>query len=172
MATHLLDKPITVGGETHRHISVKNYSLDPTMAPPGKTVIEVLFASNFQYWKDLYGDQEHYEAEKQQAAIAVINHLEQRLPGITDQVEVVDVATPVTTERYTGNWQGSIMAWPVTTETMGKEEMSKTIPGLGDFYMIGQWVNGGGLPPAATSGRDVIHIICHQDKKPFVTQLP
>jgi hypothetical protein len=36
--------------------------------------------------------------------------------------------------------------------------------------MIGQWIKpGGGLPPAAQSGRDVIQIICHKDKRPFTT---
>jgi phytoene dehydrogenase-like protein len=131
-----------------------------------------MFGSNHEYWKAMYEERERYEAEKQQIAMAVIDRLEKRLPGITGQVAAVDVATPVTTERYTGNWQGSIMGWATTTETMGREEMSKTLPGLKDFYMIGQWVEGGGLPPAARSGRDAIHIICHQDNRPFVTHLP
>ena len=145
---------------------------DPTLAPAGKTVVEIMLASDYAYWKGIYDQRERYEAEKQQVAIEVIDRLERRFPGITSQVEIVDVATPVTTERYTGNWQGSIMAWPTTTETMGQEEMSKTLPGLDGFYMVGQWVEGGGLPSVAPSGRDVIHIICHKDHRPFVTQAP
>jgi phytoene dehydrogenase-like protein len=48
--------------------------------------------------------------------------------------------------------------------------MDKTLPGLESFYMAGQWVEpGGGLPPAAMSGRSVIHTICKQDKRPFMT---
>jgi phytoene dehydrogenase-like protein len=135
-------------------------------------LLEIIFGSSHEYWKAMYEERERYEAEKQQIAMAVIGRLEKRFPGITGQVEAVDVATPMTTERYTGNWQGSIMGWATTTETMGREEMSKTLPGLKDFYMIGQWVEGGGLPPAARSGRDAIHIICHQDNRPFVTDLP
>ena len=50
--------------------------------------------------------------------------------------------------------------------------MRRTLPGLEDFYMIGQWVEGGGLPPVVASGRDVIHVICHKDHRPFVTSLP
>jgi phytoene dehydrogenase-like protein len=51
--------------------------------------------------------------------------------------------------------------------------MSKTLPGLKNFYMIGQWVEpGGGLPSAAMSGRNVIQIICHRDNKLFVTKIP
>jgi phytoene dehydrogenase-like protein len=172
MVTYLLEDPITVGGEVHSHMGVKNYGFDPTLAPAGKSVLEIIFGSSHEYWKAMYEERERYEAEKQQIAMAVIGRLEKRFPGITGQVEAVDVATPMTTERYTGNWQGSIMGWATTTETMGREEMSKTLPGLKDFYMIGQWVEGGGLPPAARSGRDAIHIICHQDNRPFVTHLP
>jgi phytoene dehydrogenase-like protein len=51
--------------------------------------------------------------------------------------------------------------------------MDKTLPGLDNFYMIGQWVEpGGGLPPAATSARGVIERICKQDDKSFVTSTP
>jgi phytoene dehydrogenase-like protein len=81
------------------------------------------------------------------------------------------VATPLTYERYTGNWQGSMEGWMITTETMGMafgKGMDKTLPGLENFYMIGQWVEpGGGLPPAATSARKVIGMICKQDGAKF-----
>jgi phytoene dehydrogenase-like protein len=111
-------------------------------------------------------------AKKQALADAVIARLEKRFPGIVDQIEVVDVATPVTYERYTGNWQGSYMGWADTTETMLKT-MDRTLPGLGHFYMAGQWVHpGGGVPGAVTSGRHVMQVICKKDKKPFVTTVP
>jgi hypothetical protein len=49
-------------------------------------------------------------------------------------------------------------------------EMKKTLPGLGDFRMVGQWVApGGGLPPAVSTARDAIQILCNEDRKRFVT---
>jgi phytoene dehydrogenase-like protein len=46
--------------------------------------------------------------------------------------------------------------------------MKKTLPGLKDFYLAGQWVTpGGGLPMVALSGRNVIQLICRRDQKPF-----
>jgi hypothetical protein len=51
-------------------------------------------------------------------------------------------------------------------------QMSKTLPGLDNFYMVGQWVGGSSLPGAVTSGRHVTQIICHKDNKPFVTTVP
>jgi ferredoxin len=86
-------------------------------------------------------------------------------------VDMVDVATPATFERYTGNWKASYMGWLFTPQMM-MTQMSKTLPGLGNFYMIGQWVGASSLPFAATSGRHVTQIICHKDKKPFVTTVP
>ena len=103
----------------------------------------------------------------------MIDQLEKRFLGIKDNIEVVDVATPVTYERYTGNWQGSHMGWGNTTETMGSKPMSRTLPGLGNFYMAGQWVYiGGGVPGAVASGRQTIQLICSKDKKKFVTNTP
>ena len=172
MVSYPLDQPIMIAGETQARISVKHYCYDSTLAPAGKSVVEVMFPSNYAYWKPLYEDRERYDAEKQQIALTVMAQLDKRLPGLSGQVEAVDVATPITYERYTGNWQGSMEGWLITTKTM-MMRMSKTLPGLQNFYMVGQWVEpGGGLPPAATSGRGVIKTICKQDKKQFVTQVP
>jgi phytoene dehydrogenase-like protein len=168
-----LDEPINIGGETRRWLTLVHYCHDPTMAPQNKSVLAVIFQnSDHAYWKKLYEDRERYKAEKQNLADAVIDILEKRYPGIRDQIQVVDVATPVTYERYTGNWQGSYMGWATTTETMDKL-MSRTLPGLSNFYMAGQWVfPGGGVPTAVASGRYVIQTICKHDKKRFTATLP
>jgi phytoene dehydrogenase-like protein len=168
-----LDEPINVGGEARRWLCLVHYCHDPTMAPQNKSVLTVPFQnSNHAYWKKLYENRERYKAEKQGLADAVIDRLEKRYPGIRGQVEVVDVATPVTYERYTGNWQGSYMGWATTTETMDKS-MSRTLPGLGSFYMAGQWVfPGGGVPTALMSGRHVMQVICKKDRKRFTTTVP
>ena len=83
-----------------------------------------------------------------------------------------DLATPMTWIRYTGNWENSYEGWMIPAETM-MMQMSKTLPGLDNFYMAGQWVNpGGGMPTAAMSGRHTIQMICKKDKKKFVTSIP
>ncbi|MCP4540297.1 MAG: NAD(P)/FAD-dependent oxidoreductase [Chloroflexi bacterium] len=166
-------EPLKVGDQTRRWIPVKHYCYDPTMAPLGKSVVTVSFLfANYEYWKKLYQDREQYKVEKQTLADAVIDQMEKRFPGIKEQIEVVDVATPVTFERYTGNWQGSYMGWQTTPAT-GIKPMSKTLPGLGSFYMAGQWVlPGGGVSGAIVSGRHVIQIICKKDKKRFMTTVP
>jgi phytoene dehydrogenase-like protein len=170
-----LDEPMTIAGEARERMSIRHFCYDPTMAPAGKSVIETMFPSSYDYWSALYGDRERYEAEKKDIAIKVIDQLERHYPDISEQVEVVDVATPMTYERYTGNWQGSMEGWLPTVKTMRMTKgqgMDKTLPGLKGFYMVGQWVEpGGGLPPAAMSARKVIGMICKQDGKSFTTRV-
>jgi phytoene dehydrogenase-like protein len=44
------------------------------------------------------------------------------------------------------------------------------LPGLGSFYMVGQWVEpGGGVPTSAISARKLIKRLCKQDGKRFTT---
>jgi phytoene dehydrogenase-like protein len=164
-----LDRPVTVAGQEHKRLGVQIYNFDPTLAPEGKTVLKVQFNTDYDYWKKLRQEPERYKAEKEQIAEQVIIALDRRFPGLAAKVEMRDVATPITWERYTGNWRGSYEGWLPNPGDFRKR-MSKTLPGLENFYMAGQWVEpGGGLPTAAMSGRNVIQIICKKDNRPFVT---
>jgi len=166
-----LQNPIKLGEQEVKNLSMKIYNFDPTLAPAGKTVITVMFHSDYDYWKKLAEDHDQYLVEKTRILNSIIALLDKRFPGIAAQVEMRDVATPLTFERYTGNWKGSFEGWQVTPDTwsIGKL-MPKTLPGLENFYMAGHWVEpGGGVPPAAMSGRNVIQIICKKENKPFTT---
>ncbi len=169
---YLLDEPVTIAGQELKRLPVHIYNFDPSLAPAGKTALRVKLNSDYDYWKKLREEPERYKAEKEQIADKVVALLDQRFPGLAAQVEMRDVATPMTFERYTGNWRGSYMGWATTTETLGMR-MSRTLPGLGNFYMAGQWVEpGGGTVIAAMSGRYATQIICKRDKRPFVTTTP
>ena len=98
------------------------FNQDPTLAPPGKTSLVVMLPSNYEYWKELAQDQAAYEEKKDQVARTVVELLDQRFPGISEQVEMVDVATPLTFERYTGNWQGSFEGWLITPQNAGTHD--------------------------------------------------
>jgi len=167
-----LDDPVTIAGQELTRLPVHIYNFDPSLAPGGKTALRVKLHSDYDYWKKLREDPERYKAEKEQIADKVIALLDRRFPGLAAQVEMQDVATPMTFERYTGNWRGSYMGWANTPESLTMR-MSKTLPGLGDFYMAGHWVDPpGGIPTAAMSGRYVTQIICKKDEKEFVTSTP
>ncbi|HYA85812.1 MAG TPA: NAD(P)/FAD-dependent oxidoreductase [Nitrospirota bacterium] len=166
-----LQEPILIGNQKHTHIGVRFYNYDPTLAPEGRTLVAVMLNTDYEYWKELREDDERYKAEKERIANTLIAILDKRFPGFASQVEMHDVASPITFVRYTGNWKGSFEGWQVTPETWSfGRRMKKTLPGLDNFYMAGHWVEpGGGLPIAALSGRNVIQIICKENKKKFTT---
>lgn len=168
-----LDPPVTIGGQQRSRLGVEVANFDRTLAPPGKTVLKILLPADYAYWRNLRESPEHYKTEKETIADQVIEILDRRYPGLAAQVEMRDVATPMTWERYTGNWQGSMEGWLISRRTFPPFRMSRTLPGLRDFYMAGQWIEpGGGVPTAALSGRNVIQILCKKDRKKFVAQTP
>ncbi|MCJ7471865.1 MAG: NAD(P)/FAD-dependent oxidoreductase [Actinobacteria bacterium] len=163
-----LDKPIMIAGEEKKHIHIKNYAFDPTFAPKGKSTLVVAFYVKSAYWEQIYKDKAKYKQEKQNVETAVIDSLEQIIPGIKEKIEVIDVSTPMTLTRYTNNWQGSIMGFKNGLVL----NIPRTLPKLKNFYMAGQWVGDAGLPGAAGSGREILEYICKKDKKRFITTKP
>ena len=168
-----LQRPITLGGQEFEAFGFRIYNDDTTMAPPGKTVVQVTLRTDFDWWCDLQEkDRASYDAEKERVAKDVLAQLECYLPGITSQVEVTDVATPYTFWRYTRNYRGAFEGWLLAPETMGTS-VEKTLPGLSNFYMAGQWVEpGGGIPSALFSGRNLMNKLCRKDGKEFSASMP
>jgi len=169
----LLEKPISIAGRDVDSLEVEIFGYDPSLAPAGKGVIKVVMDTSYAYWKNLAADRKRYEAEKDKVASTIIDQVEKFLPGLKKQVEIMDVATPLTIERYTGNWQG-LQAWPSKGELeITSAGFIRDLPGLENFYMAGQWADGMvGLASAAVSGRKLIQFLCERDGKQFVTTVP
>ncbi len=166
--TIMLEQPLTIGQRELRGFFGRFFNYGPSFAPPGKTVVQVEFETEWDYWNNLQReDRARYEAEKDRLAGEILQRLEAHYPGITPRVELIDVATPYTTWRYTLNHRGSWGGWLITPQTM-TATIERTLPGLADFYMAGQWVMpGGGVPPCLYSGRHAVQLICRNDGKPF-----
>lgn len=164
-----LDEPIFVDPKnTLNTLGIKVYNYDPTLAPEGKTSLVTVFYADYEYWVNLKKDnpQKYYE-EKDRIAGSVINALDKKYGEIKDNVEVYDVSTPDTLVRYTNNWMGSFEGFIPTVDNF-QRKIKKTLPGLDNFYMIGQWVQpGGGLPTGGMHGRYITQLICKKDGKEF-----
>jgi phytoene dehydrogenase-like protein len=170
--SYQLEKPTVIADATIDRLPVHIYNQDKSLAPSGKTVMTVMLSSDYTYWKKLYEDKDAYNRKKEEVGKQIQELLEQRFPGISAQIEMTNIATPMTFERYTGNWKGCFEGWlitPMNANVMMKP-MSQTLPGLKDFYMCGQWVEpGGGLPTGVMSGRRLIKTICKEDDIKFTT---
>lgn len=141
---------------------ILNYSFDPTMAPKGKTCIVIRFESPYELWNGM--DKETYAAQKEAIKDFAMKLLEENYPGASSSVEVCDVATPLTTVRYTGAWRGAYEGFKVSNRNITKQ-LKQTLPGLDNFYMVGHWLfPGGGVPPSVHSGKWALQLICKKEE--------
>ena len=149
--------------------SIMNYSFDATMAPEGKTSIVLRYDSPWKLWENLEGDE--YRNEKKDIEKDAIRYLDVEFPGITEFIEVIDVATPKTNVRYTGVKEGAYEGFMPSKENMMKA-LDMHLPNLSNFYMAGQWLYpGGGLPPSAQSGKWAVQLISKKENQKFITDI-
>ncbi len=160
-----LKEPIIIAGKEIYWSGFFHYCHDSEFAPHGKSVIKTQFETDYFYWKELYErDRDEYYNEKEGILEKYIKILNDRFPGIKEDIEITDIATPVTWERYTGNWQGSYEGWVPTVKTFGII-LPKKLPGLKNFYMTGQWIfPGGGVPMCMSQGKNLIKMISNDYK--------
>ncbi|MDD5183901.1 MAG: NAD(P)/FAD-dependent oxidoreductase [Paludibacter sp.] len=145
--------------------SVMNYSYDSTMAPEGKTTIVLRYDSPWKLWENM--EAEEYKAEKKQIQKDATACLDKIYPGISEFIEVIDVATPKTDVKYTGVKDGAYEGFMPSKDNMMKS-LKMQLPKLQNFYMAGQWLfPGGGLPPSAQTGKWTIQLICKKEKQKF-----
>jgi phytoene dehydrogenase-like protein len=168
----LTEKLTSPDGTTYERMEVHINNYDPTLAPDGKTVVSIsYYTRNAGYWISLRRDDpDRYRAEKEHFSRQIIELAGEKFDAIKNHLEVVDVATPATFQRYTGNWNGSVQGWLPGKNIIAQSPVKLELPGLKDFYFIGHWtIPGGGLPVAVKSARDVAMMICHARKLPFST---
>jgi phytoene dehydrogenase-like protein len=137
--------------------------------------LNVVLEADYDYWSQLSQDRAAYQTEKRATIDAAIAALETRFPGLAADVEVSDIATPMTWVWSDGLWRAAFEGWLPTRAAMGrtffKGGMRTTLPGLQNFHMVGQWVvPGGGLPGVTPAARALVQRLCKQDDRPFVTQ--
>ncbi len=156
---------LSFGSTKTNAYSIMNRSMyDPHFAPKGKTVLLMQFESPWENWVTLSGMA--YLEEKRAIRKVAVELLEEQYPGISEDIEVIDIATPLTTVRYTGVWKGAYEGFMPTKEVLNGLPLK--LPGLDGFTMIGQWLfPGGGLPPSAQSGKWAIQMLMKEEKLAF-----
>ena len=152
--TFLLADAPAAGGRGQRRVTVHSKHYDPDAAPPGKSALTVFLESDHGFWKALESDRAAYEAEKQRCADLVIGAIGRHRDGFAANIEVVDVSTPLTRERYTGNWLGAMQAMRPDAgmvKVLLQSSPRYDHPGLAGFFMAGQWVESWAASPRPRS---------------------
>ncbi len=154
-----VERPFTFAGETFYTFSLNNYAHYKDYAPKGCSALTTcLMGDTYAFWKGKKESGE-YEMEKEKLAKLIISLVEQNIPQASGKIAVVDVATPLTYERYCGTKHGS---WMTLQE---KGDKSMTYPSVSDtvkqLYFAGQRLQTpGGLPVAVDTGRKAVQYLC------------
>ncbi len=163
----VFDPPLEVAGQRYPHLVVNNYSRDTAYAPEGCTVLTaILGGPSYSYWKEAKADGT-YNEKKEAAVHAFLERIVSYIPEIEGNVEVTDLATPLTYEHYCDTYEGSYMThWVPGTSTCNAPIHYKK-----GLYFAGQrTAYSGGLPPAATSGRSAAQYLCRDFGVVFVAK--
>jgi len=164
-----LKEPIKLDTQTYEEMGINNYAGDSVYSPEGKTALTTMLSGDtYDFWKRAKENGTYVE-EKQKVADAVIAALTAQFPEIDGKVEVVDVATPLTYERYCANWKGS---WMTEMKAgMSMKSYPAIIDDLGSVYFAGhRMMPPGGLPVALQSGRRAVQYLCRDTHTVFVSE--
>lgn len=140
-------------------LRVNNYALYKNHSPEGcSTLTCLLIGDSYNYWKKAKEDGT-YKEKKQELANEFIARLSELIPEIKDNVEVTDVATPLTYERYCKSYEGSWMSvWEPGGKSINYPIKCNSVDGL---YFAGQRsMMPGGLPIAVCAGRTAVQLLC------------
>ena len=161
-------KPIKIGDRKIDNIRIRHYCFNEQFAPKGKSSLVITFDSDYDYWNRLYSlNVDKYNAEKERVKDEILRALNIRFEGIASQIEMTDIATPKTFERFSGNRKGSAEGWGVTCKTL-TTSFPYTLKGLENFYMAGHWTNiNGGIMTASVTARQVAQLICDKENAEF-----
>ena len=118
-----------------------NYSvLDATAAPAGKNVISITGTVGddcFDQWG--WADRGAYRDARDAVARTFIERVERVLPGLSDHIEVIEVAAPQTLRAFTGNPRGTIYGWHQTPDQSLLERPGQEVPGMANLFLAGAW---------------------------------
>jgi len=156
-----LDEPIKYAGRTLTEITFNNYADYEGYAPEGCTVLTtILPGDTYDFWKKAK-DEGRYEQEKQALADQISRVICQKFSQAEGKIEVIDVATPLTYERYTGAYHGSWMSVAGPGDKM--KIYSGFLKNVSGLYFAGhRLMSPGGLPVAVATGRTAAQMLCHQ----------
>lgn len=132
--------------------AVDHAQVDPGLAPQGKGSLLIFTLDDYARWKGL--GQQEYRARKREVAHKLIARLEKYLPGLAQNIEVMEIATPLTMERFSSCPEGAIYGFAQTINQSSINRLSQKTRVKG-LILAGAWTRpGGGVHGAFVSAMD------------------
>ena len=144
---------------------------DSSLAPPGKGTLVIQCPAYFAYhnaWETGPGLErgDAYRRLKQTFADTLLDRVERDLiPTLRQHIEIMEVATPLTFQRYTGNRDGSIMGHRPTRKNI-HARLARIQTPVRRLWMGGQWAEYGGGVPMATKAAVNASLLILRDLRP------
>ncbi len=132
-------------------LAITIYSnLDQTSCPRGKSVLSIFALANYDGWKEL--SRREYTIKKKELSEALIKRCENIIPNLGKLIDVIEVATPLTLENYSGSTKGAIYGW-IQDISQSSFRRQKPVTPIKNLYLTGAWTRpGGGFSSVVYSG--------------------
>ena len=159
----VMDGKVDRGQDSFLFCSIPTFH-DQDLLPVGRHSIQAIIAAP-------YRDRAFWEPLREELADDVINRIDQFIPGISDWIDVEQVAIPPTLVKYTSNYHGAMYGWASVPLQVGKNRIPEKLS-IEGLYMVGHWTGlpsgHSGIPTVVTSGRNVARLVlrdCFKSKK-------
>jgi phytoene dehydrogenase-like protein len=125
--------------------------VDPSLAPEGEYVLTCMSLAAYDTGRP-------WEQEKEPYTDRVLGIIEGVFPGFRKHTTFVQSASPLTLERYTGNYRGAAYGWENTPEQAASKRLTyeTPIPGL---YLSGHWTQAASALRVIISGTHTAQMI-------------
>ena len=162
-----LKEPLEYAGCKWNEIRINNYAKYKAHSPEGCTSItSLLIGDCYDFWKKAKADGT-YKAKKDELGKLFVDAVAQVIPEVKENLEVIDVATPCTYERYCSSFEGSWMS--VWKKGGSQDNYPQTLKSVKNVYFAGQRIMmPGGLPIAVYTGRRAVQLLCKDNHVEFV----
>ena len=132
-----------------------NTVINPGDTPEGRTIIQWGTVADGKNWCRL--PKETYKNKKADLTEVIIKRISEVIPDIRDRIEVIEVGTPHTMERYTLNPNGAISGYALTSNQPPNLNPRTPVTGL---FLAGAWTfPGPGFGGTTMSGANTARII-------------
>jgi all-trans-retinol 13,14-reductase len=133
-------------------------NVDDSLAKANKFVASIAQpGQTYNYWKKFEaayraGNKEDYNKEKDRIAGLLIKRTEKVIPTLSKHIEVIETATPLTMQRYTGNHDGAFYGWANTPKQFSPMDRLPDSP-IKNLHLSSAWTfPGEGQAPTAICG--------------------
>lgn len=147
-------------------IYLKHFGYDKTIANDGQTIVQAIMTTNEDMFNQLNNmPREKYLEFKKELNELFLNRIKDSVGDEYGELELLDVATPLTFTHYTNTYKGTFMTYMLTKNIKQMILRNNIVP-IDNLAMANHWMMvPGGIPIAAMQGKFAATTIISKIKK-------